>query len=51
MPSRSLFKLCIKQSRPFAYIALKMLAGKPTGKRLLGRPRRIWEKNIGIDLK
>ena len=26
--------------------ALKILTGKPTGKRLLGRPRRRWEDNI-----
>ena len=28
--------------------ALKILTGKPTGKRLLGRPRRRWEDNIRI---
>ena len=27
-------------------IAFKILAGKPTGKRPLGRPRRRWEGNI-----
>ena len=32
--------------RPF-----KILKGKPTGKRPLGRTRRIWEDNIRIDLK
>ena len=26
--------------------AFKMLTGKPTGKRPLGRPRRRWEDNI-----
>ena len=26
--------------------AFKMLTGKPTGKRSLGRPRRRWEDNI-----
>ena len=26
--------------------AFKILTGKPTGKRLLGRPRRRWEDNI-----
>ena len=26
------------------------LAGKPTGNRLLGRPRRRWEDNIGIGI-
>ena len=29
----------------------KILTGKPTGKRFLGRPRRRWEDNIGMDLK
>ena len=28
-----------------------MLIGKHTGKRPLGRPRRGWENNIGMDLK
>ena len=27
----------------------KILTGKPTGKRPLGRPRRRWEDNIRID--
>ena len=31
--------------------ALKMLTGKPTGKRPLGRLRRRWEDNIRMDLK
>ena len=31
--------------------AFKILAGKPTGKRPLGRPRRRWEDNIGMDLE
>ena len=31
--------------------AFKMLTGKPTGKRPLGRPRRRWEDNITIDLE
>ena len=31
--------------------AFKILAGKPTGKRPLGRPRRRWEDNIRINLK
>ena len=30
--------------------AFKILTGKPTGKRPLGRPRRRWEDNIRIDL-
>ena len=30
--------------------AFKMLAGKPTGMRPLGRPRRGWEDNIRMDL-
>jgi hypothetical protein len=31
--------------------AYRMLAGKPEGKRLLGRPRRRWVDNIKVDLK
>ena len=31
--------------------AFKMLTGKPTGKRPLGRPRRRWEDNIRMDFK
>ena len=30
--------------------AFKILAGKPTGKRLLARTRRKWEDNIRMDL-
>ena len=29
----------------------RVLAGKPEGKRLLGRPRRRWENNIKMDLR
>ena len=31
--------------------ACKILTGKPTGKRPLGRPRRRWEDNIRMDLE
>jgi hypothetical protein len=31
--------------------AFKILSGKPTGKRPLGRPRRRWENNIRMNLK
>ena len=31
--------------------ASKILAGKPRGKRSLGRPRRRWEDNIRMGLK
>ena len=31
--------------------AFKIVTGKPTGKRLLGRPRRRWEDNIRMDLE
>jgi len=31
--------------------AYKILIEEPEGKRLLGRPRRRWEDNIGMDLK
>ena len=30
--------------------AFKILTGKPTGKRPLGRPRRRWEDNIRMDI-
>ena len=30
--------------------AFKILTGKPTGKRPLGRPKRRWEDNIRMDL-
>ena len=36
----------IKSRRDF-----KILTGKPTGKRPLGRPRRRWEDNIRMDLE
>jgi hypothetical protein len=31
--------------------AQNILVGKPEGKRPLGRPRRRWEYNIGMDLR
>ena len=31
--------------------AFKILTGKPTGKRPLGRPRRRWENNIRMNLE
>ena len=31
--------------------AFKILTGKTTGRRLLGRPRRRWEYNIRTDLE
>ena len=31
--------------------AFKILTGKPTGKRPLGRPRRRWEDNTRMDLE
>ena len=31
--------------------SFKILTGKPTGKRPLGRPRRRWEDNIIMDLE
>ena len=31
--------------------AFKILTGKPTRKRPLGRPRRRWEDNIRMDLE
>jgi len=32
-------------------VAYRLLVGKPEGKRSLGRPRRRWVDNIGMDLK
>jgi hypothetical protein len=31
--------------------AYRALVGKPEGGRLLGRPRRIWEDNIKMDVR
>jgi hypothetical protein len=31
--------------------AYRISVGKPEGKRTLGRPRRTWEDNIGLDLR
>jgi hypothetical protein len=31
--------------------AYRVLAGKPEGKRPLGKPRRRWETNIKVDLQ
>ena len=31
--------------------AFKILTGKPTGKRPLGKPKNRWEDNIRLDLK
>ena len=31
--------------------AYRVLVGKPEGKTPLGRPRRRWEDNIGMDLR
>ena len=31
--------------------AFKILTGKPTGKRTLGKPRRRWEDNIRMNLE
>ena len=31
--------------------AFRILTGKPTGKRPLGKPRRRWEENIKMDLE
>jgi hypothetical protein len=31
--------------------AYRVLVGKPEGRRPLGRPRRIWENNIKMDLR
>jgi hypothetical protein len=38
-------------AREILKIHTKILAGKPEGKRLLGRPRRRCEDNIRMDLR
>jgi hypothetical protein len=40
--------MCLKQ---FIVIDVKILVGKPEGKRPLGRPRRRWEDGIRMDLR
>ena len=35
----------------YYYYYAKILTGKPTGKRPLGRPRRRWKDNIRMDLE
>ena len=35
----------------FLKCVFKILSGKPTGKKPLGRPRRRWEDNIRMDLE
>ena len=41
----------IVSSVSFNISAFKILTGKPTGKRPVGRPRRRWEDNIRMDLE
>ena len=43
------FNSCVLSFRPC--VVIKILAGKPTGKRPLGRPRRRWEDNIRMNLE
>ena len=43
-------RTCIQNGRG-SRSAFKILTGKPTGKRPLGRPRRRWEDIIIMDLK
>ena len=43
--------LKIKMGRSCSQNERKILRGKPTGKRPLGRPRRRWEDSIRMDLK
>jgi hypothetical protein len=38
---------CMEERRD----AYTVLVGKPEGRRLLGRPRRIWQDNIKMDLR
>ena len=42
-------RLLVRMEEDKSYF--KILAGKPTGKRLLGRFRRKWEDNIKMDLE
>ena len=39
--------LCSQKGKKY----FKILTSKPTGERPLGRPKRIWEDNIRMDLK
>ena len=41
----------ISSLKIYCFINLKIVTGKPTGKRPLGRPRRRWEDNIRMDLR
>ena len=42
---------CSQNGRGEGWSAFKILTGRPTGKRLLGKPRHRWEDNIRMDLK
>ena len=46
-PVEEKFSVSMEEGRS----ALKILTGKPTGKRPLGTPRRRWEDNIRMDLE
>ena len=43
--------VCIYYLHEESRSAFIILTGTPTGKRLLGRPRRRWENNIRMDVK
>jgi hypothetical protein len=45
------YKFCIILVLEEGRSAFKILTGKPTGKRPLGRPMRRWEDNIRMDLE
>ena len=51
--NRKLFQSAIRQLLRIYInvIFIKILTGKPTGKRPLGRPRNRWEDNIRMDLE
>ena len=45
------FLLNYFNNKPLQRGAYRVLVGKPEGKRPLGRPRRRWVDNIGMDLQ
>ena len=50
-PKTALILKCSKLMMEEGRSAFKILTGKPTGKRALGRPGRRWEDNIRMDLE